>query len=884
MSDWETAERVQTNDAGEKRALIGGAWTPITRAQKNNEGQYRIMREQSVPEPDASDTRRENTYNVNTSAKDFLLDKLKRGLVNTGNLVTGLPVDISQMPVKALGRLGVPGLEREAKQPYFSATEQMQQAGDKLLNVDRSMLPPDLSTRILGNIAEFGASSLLPSGAVIGAAKKVIPAVASEAAAITGGGVSSILGGDLAEAAGANRSWGEILGGITGASGGYAIAGATKLGSAVDASGKALASKAGKELKEIVKSENLQPKLNASIDTAKHIESVTGIPFEPTLTERTGSEAVSGLERRVLGRDVGSFERFIGKKIQNIESVQKFMNETMPSGEPLQRSAGKSFSAATTNLDEAASKLAAERVSIAEKTGGKSQQEVGNELDVMREAKRNEVKGELSGRLNGIYDEAKKNKITSDMDDVVDLVKEIKNKQGNAFQSMPPVFKEVLEKYGKGSSKITGDFSLADMANKPTLIAKSEPAPFEELHSLWKETNRQLTASKSLPDQTQTHYLGQLKDALSKKITQIEGQEGQFAKDFGQWNKDYSTYAKTFKEGTGGKMSNIGKFGETMTKEKIVRNFFTPTGMDDFNRIYKNDPVAKQLLTDGILDRFSQSVGIKVTGEINPKTSATFLKNNSEALNKMPELKAKLSDSAKATELLSEKGSRLEKAKKDLSKGILAQIAKVDDVTPIIAKALTNKKAFRQLMTSGAEGRKAVIHSLSSAIPEAATKAKMTISEFMLKNESTLKPILDAYGKDHYKNVKTAMDGMYMIQTGKSPHPSFTQFNTDPFADLTGTSMTSLLSQYRMTMIARHSSPTHMVASGIGRFWFKTIGANAEKMQEYLLTNPAAAKDFASATIATNSTVFSNKISNHAMAAGVRSTTASLDSMSKEQK
>ena len=870
MEDWETAERVQTNDAGEKRALIGGSWVSVTKAQKNDEGQFRVMREPSV-----MNDRRAKEYDTKTSAKDFLLEKLKRGLVNTGSL-PGLAVDISQLPARALGRLGVPGLEKAGQEGLLSATAKTQNIGDELLNVDRTMLPPDAPTKYLGNVAEFAGSSVVPSGLVVGAAKKVIPAALGEAAAITGGGVISQLGGDIAESGGHNRAWGEIPGGIAGATGAYGIAAGTKLGGAAEAGGKALTNKAGKQIGEIVKAENLQPKLDASMDVAKHIESVTGIPFEPTLAGRTKSGFVSDLEQKVLGRDVGAAERAISKNTQNVSAVHKFMDETMPSGEPLQRTAGKTVTTATLNLDQAATKLAAERASVAGKTSGKSQQAVGQELDVMRAAKKNEVKTELSTRLGGIYDEAKSNNITSNMDDVVDLVNNIKTKEGNAFQSMPPVFRDISTKYGEAEK------SLVDIAGKPLT---KQVASFEELHSLWKETNRQLVASKGLPDQTQTYYLGQLKDALSKKISQIESGEGKFSADFRQWNKDYSGYAKTFKEGIGGKMSNIGKFGETMTKEKIVRNFFSPTGIDDFNRIYKNDPLAKQLLTDGILDRFAQSVGIKITGEINPKTSATFLKNNAEALSKMPVLMAKLSDSTKATELLLEKGARIEKAKTDLSKGILAQIAKVDDVTPVIAKALTDKKAFRQLMTTGAEGRKSVIHALSSSIPEAAQKSKMTISEFMAKNEANLKPILDAYGKEHYKNVKTAMEGMDMILAGKPPtHPALTQFNVDPIAALTGTTMPSLISQYRATMITRQSSPTHMVSSMMSRFWAKTIGANAEKMQEYLLTNPQAAKDFASATKATKSTALSNKISNHALAAGARSTTASLDSMSKESK
>lgn len=41
---WEPAERVQKNDAGEYRAMIGGAWVPVAKAQKSESGEYRVER------------------------------------------------------------------------------------------------------------------------------------------------------------------------------------------------------------------------------------------------------------------------------------------------------------------------------------------------------------------------------------------------------------------------------------------------------------------------------------------------------------------------------------------------------------------------------------------------------------------------------------------------------------------------------------------------------------------------------------------------------------------------------------------------------------------------------------------------------------------------
>ena len=41
---WEPAEKVQKNEAGEYRAMIGGEWVPVAKAQKNDAGEYRVER------------------------------------------------------------------------------------------------------------------------------------------------------------------------------------------------------------------------------------------------------------------------------------------------------------------------------------------------------------------------------------------------------------------------------------------------------------------------------------------------------------------------------------------------------------------------------------------------------------------------------------------------------------------------------------------------------------------------------------------------------------------------------------------------------------------------------------------------------------------------
>lgn len=53
MADWELVEKVQKNDAGEFRALIGGEWVPVAKAQKNAAGEYRVMRSDAPAAQDA---------------------------------------------------------------------------------------------------------------------------------------------------------------------------------------------------------------------------------------------------------------------------------------------------------------------------------------------------------------------------------------------------------------------------------------------------------------------------------------------------------------------------------------------------------------------------------------------------------------------------------------------------------------------------------------------------------------------------------------------------------------------------------------------------------------------------------------------------------------
>lgn len=60
--DWQPAQKVQKNDAGEFRAMIGGEWVPVAKAQKNEAGEYRVMMGEPQTKKDLSKIDTELTF------------------------------------------------------------------------------------------------------------------------------------------------------------------------------------------------------------------------------------------------------------------------------------------------------------------------------------------------------------------------------------------------------------------------------------------------------------------------------------------------------------------------------------------------------------------------------------------------------------------------------------------------------------------------------------------------------------------------------------------------------------------------------------------------------------------------------------------------------
>lgn len=95
MSDWQPAEKVQKNAAGDYRAMIDGQWTPVEKAQKNANGAYRVILKAVKPapvvppDPAASDEVPDD-QGVMSNVMDTVADLGKRYMGAQRDLVGGL--------------------------------------------------------------------------------------------------------------------------------------------------------------------------------------------------------------------------------------------------------------------------------------------------------------------------------------------------------------------------------------------------------------------------------------------------------------------------------------------------------------------------------------------------------------------------------------------------------------------------------------------------------------------------------------------------------------------------------------------------------------------------------------------------------------------------
>lgn len=699
--------------------------------------------------------------------------------------------------------------------------------------------PQNALERYGGAVAEFAGASLIPGAGIVSGAAHKLPAVAGLIGSSIGGGVGSEAGGDIAQATGLPRAVGQIPGGIAGAI--YGGTPSTLFSKAKGLMGSQVGTQyAARELEKHVQAHPfVSDNISRAAEISQKITQAAGKPFNPTLGERTGATGVLALQTDLAGKSAMGVERAMAVRSGNVAALQAARESMFPKGLEVQRASSNLLTHIERTLDGKINQIEQLKRGVAETIPQHGQQLAGQKLLDLRKEAFQIAKGIKDRKLNDLYTSGRN--VTIVTDDMAEATKAIIKDDMNTFQKLPGMLRETVSKWlPKEGETIT----LLGPQGKPlSTIAKTDPKPvtFDEFHSAWRETNRQLGQSIRSGDVQSSAFLSKLKVVLSNKLNSIEASGSNVAEKLRDFNRFYSTkYAPVFREGVGGKMVAEGRFGEQMKTENIVKAFFNPSGMDDFAAIYGQNPQAQQALKDGVLGMFARSA-IK-DGAINVKSAQNFITRNNETLNRLPDIKNLLSNRTLVTEALVERNARLIASQKQIDRTALVNITKTNDITEFVTKNIKDPRTLMQILSLPGTARDTALRAIADAIPQAAAKAGVSPVQYLAQNEAILKPLLNRMGPQHYENLKTLSGAMEIMGRWKVPtSPDPRQLLKDPLEAAIGTTIPSAISQFRATTITRQSSPIYMLTSMGTKFLNKLRQGGGDRIIEEAFYDPAVA-------------------------------------------
>lgn len=756
-------------------------------------------------------------------------------------------------------------------------TQELQRGYRGLTGTDPNMQAPDALTRYGGKALEFAVSGAPFSALTIARGAHALPAAMAELGSAAGGGVGYELGGDIGQGVGGEtgRNVGQFVGSLGGSIAGMA---SPVTFSKIWAMASPNISKQGREAAvQAIAGSRLGGSMAANPETGANLANANTVvtalqqkgagEFKPTIGQATGAEGVQSIEGTIARKTPEDLGRYAQRATENRQVIERAKDIDFPSGGDFQRGAASVTRNTIKQLDERLDTVLKAQETVANRVAGGTQQVSGERLQELRDAAQNAARASRDAKMRDIYATADRLKISENMDDVVALVRKVGGDDANTFQQMPPVFRKVIENYAQ--KQPTGRSIPADLMDAAGMAPKA--ASFQEVHSLWRETNSQLATAQRVGDANATYYLGQLKEALKTKLSKYEqAGQGELADKFKDFNKWFSTkYAPAFYEGVGGRMSATGRFGDVVKPEQVVSKFFTPSGVDDFNLIYQGNKEAQNALRDGVVGMFAEKA-VK-EGVIDKRAAQTFLRINDEALSKLPDIKATLSNASATNEALLERAARLRTKQTEVANSTVAKIAKADDPDAFMQSALTDKKQLLAIVSSAKDvtSRKAVLRSIADNIPEAAAKAKLDPLAFVVNNEESLRPVLNRLGPQHYDNLKILSNAETIMGRAAVPSSAVTPKMTSTVENLTGSTPRTIWAQSANTAAGRQS-PVSGVLHLLSRFGIKYAENKTDEVLREVIYNPSLASALVAASARPVTIGQSNKIGEHLRNAGIR--------------
>lgn len=800
----------------------------------------------------------------------YAVDKFKQGFSNLAGLgghaldaLSGL-----EMNTKPMFKPGSrEALERDDIAKRKAAAEPLgdmiTRGWEGLLGVKKVAQPKNpqggdsKANEYIGTISEFLGGSLIPgAGAVVSSERKLATAVvsalgtaASGAGAVEGKQVGSELAPGLGLSKERGAQIGEFAGSLTGPglightaqtllkSGGLVKSAAASqdiTGTSKDAQRAAANSLLAKDI-----TNGLQHAPQSEANLARSLELSKRVPgWAPTIAQASGAPALVAMQKEVANKSGEALAKASAADARNLSAISAHRERSFPGSDqaatdPARIKIAANRAVTTLEADKAQRALRALTDKFRRTADN---QAIGDELRSKYWDTRAVAKRATDAQLADVYSTARKYSITEDMTDVRDSVQKIVTADRQTFQDMPPAFHAILQKY---EAPPKTQKYMTQLNEKDT----STQASFEELHSLYKQVNKDWADATAAGNLGKAHYMALIKDQLGTKVGKYsDARYGDLAQKFQDFNSNYAKYSQTFREGAGGEIAKRGRGGLTTDSEDIVSKVILQSsdkkkGVQDFFQMFGSDERAAELLHEGLLDNFSK-VAVR-NGSLDPKAAAGWLKRHETALGQLPELRTALTNTKDTAGALLNRQLLLQKQRAVLDRTVLAKIAKSDKPEELVQRAISDPKLMKGLLvgTITEDSKQAVARAIADSVAK-----RPDAYEFLAANKKTLKPALDKLGPGHWQNLKDISEMEQIAGRVKAPTAVELSKLQDIGEQTIGTSVKGMLSRLRNMDKPMGVSKEYMVLDVGGRWFYKTRSEELSRLREAAMFDPDTAK------------------------------------------
>lgn len=697
---------------------------------------------------------------------------------------------------------------------------------------------PSPNARLLGGPAEFAGESIgaLPFTILGGQGLKVAPAAAVEAVSAISGGLGSEWLGEAFEDRKSGEFWGSLLGVTVAGTGGLGLNAMLLANRGFKARktiwdemtrqriGKLLQTDNDEYLKNVQEARAISDRLNNE----------EGLGFN--LAQASDAPGIKNLLAIYEGHDPERMVKGIQKRKETETRIEAAQERLFPGS-------GLSVEEATKNIQKQRLGGIDERLDMVEQERGalaalydrdttKSPEAIGDALRKRKIAREEIARNKFSQEYNGLYMVADQDGVSVDVSDISDWLRNLYKQDETYFQKpdLSPSIKRAYATFGKSvepelpPATHIGAF-LERQQQKNAAQEAATTSSFQKFHSLWNLVNEEYRAMRRAGGQGVDYAIvSHLRTMMREHIDKLEASGTEVGNMFKDINARYkSEYIDIFKKGSGGKITQENKFGYTTKAEDIVNTIFfredKTAALDDFLRIYGDDPQAIGLLEAGVMDKFAKEAFSDQV--IDPNKVNTFMKKYRLLLDKMPGVKAKLMDAQGRNSALVDRANSIRAERDVLIQDKLSKVIDSKDVPGVMRYLLSDDgmihfDRYAAMAINGGAGRD-FAHMVARTISERPDRF-----EFLMKNEKKFRPVMERIKRGHWQNLKDIVRAWDIADRVRKVESAHIDVTTDPGQKHLGVSLDSLFSRVRAAQEGR-SSIAQMYAHIAGK-WLTKFG------------------------------------------------------------